>query len=233
MRSDKDQAIKLRRSGKSYKEISEMLRVPPGTLSGWFGKEDWSKKIRKKLISAAQEKHVLRLRDLNTLRGENLERAYDEAREVARQEFELLRYNPLFIASMMLYWGEGDKANKYKVRLTNTDPEMHQLFYLFLKDVCNVPENKIGAHLLLYPDLDERKALQYWSSHIGISRDRFLKCTMIVGKHPTRRLENGICMLYVSSAYFKVKMLTWLTLLPRELIGRSYYENIEPEADIV
>jgi hypothetical protein len=200
--------------------------VPRSTLSGWFGKEDWSEKIRARLTIGIRETHNLRLRELNRIRGENLGLAYDEARRVAAEEFELLKYNPVFIAGMMLYWGEGDKASKRQVRLTNTDPGMLKLFYVFLKDVCGIDTEKIGAHVLLYPDLNERVTLDYWSASIGIPHKRFLKCTNIIGRHPTRRLGHGVCMVYVSSSYFKAKVLEWLRLMPGELISREYYESI-------
>lgn len=233
MRHDKAEATQLRRSGKSYQEILRILAVPRSTLSGWFGKEDWSAKIRQQLTADTRDTHNLRLVDLNKIRGENLELAYDEARRVAAEEFELLKYNPIFIAGIMLYWGEGDKATRGQVRLTNTDPEMLKLYYIFLKDVCRISTKRIGAHVLLYPDLNEKATLEYWSSRIGIPLERFIKCTTIQGRHPTKRLGYGVCMVYVSSSYFKAKVNEWLALLPQELISRRYYENIKPEAGIV
>lgn len=233
MRKDKEEATKLRLAGKSYREIMEALRVPPATLSGWFGKEEWSKKIRQRLTQAAQEQHTLRIRALNKVRGQQLELAYDEARRVAAEEFELLKYNPLFIAGMMLYWGEGDKGHKNQTRLSNTDPAMLRLYRVFLEHVCRVEQKKIHGHVLTYPDVEDSSAISYWSISTGIPAGQFIKCTSIEGRHPTRRLEYGVCILYVSNSYFKVKMLTWLDLMSRELISRRYYENIEPEADIV
>lgn len=233
MRLDKVDALKLRESGKSYKEISEALKVPRSTLSGWFGKEDWSKDIKNTLIEAGRKNHTLRLVELNKTRGVNLGRLYKEAVTDAKEEFENLKYNPLFIAALMLYWGEGDKVTRQVVKLTNTDAEMMKLFTFFLKNVCQIPIHKIRAQILVYPDLEETECLNYWAEATGIPPDRFIKSSHIQGRHKTRRLGHGICMVYVSSTYFKVKILEWLKFLPKELMNREYYENIEDEADIV
>ena len=233
MRRDKEEARHLRLNGKSYQEISEILKTPKSTLSGWFGKEDWSAEIRKKLTDAIQEAHTVRLIELNKVRGEHLDQTYEEARREATEELELLKYNPLFIAGLMLYWGEGDKLSKSKVRLTNTDARMIKTFVLFLREVCNIPEDKIRAQILVYPDLNEAETKAYWVKESGIAPDRFTKSTLIQGRHATRRLGYGVCMAYVSSSYFKAKVLTWIELLPKELISNQYYENIGINAAIV
>lgn len=171
--------------------------------------------------------------DLNSIRGEHLKRAYEEAREEARKELEDLKYNPLFIAGMMLYWGEGDKLTRGQVRLSNADPELVRLFAEFLRKACRVPETKIKASLLIYPDIEEQSTLRFWSFATGIASARFTKSVLIEGKHKTRRLRYGVCSVMVHSTYLKEKVLEWMKLLPKELMKREYYENIGHEAAIV
>jgi len=226
MRKDKEKAFKMRKDGKSYNEIHVALNVPRATLSDWFSKIDWSKEMAKRLAIQAQIQHTARIIGLDKIRGEHLTRAYEEARSEAREDLEVLKYNPLFIAGLMLYWGEGDKATKGQVRLANTDPKLIQLFVFFLKNVCNIPVEKIGISILTYPDIDDKTNRQYWSEISGIAPERFLKSILIQGRHKTRRLGRGVCSVYVSSTYFKVKMLEWLTLLPEELMNLRYYESI-------
>ena len=216
----------MRRSGKSYAEIYAALRIPKSTLSGWMAEIDWSSALKKKLSLSAQAGHSIRLQELNKLRGRNLAKAYDAAREEARIDFEVLKYNPLFISGIMLYWGEGDKLTKYATSLSNTDPYLIRLYVFFLENVCRLPKEKIKAHVLIYPDLDEEKCRLYWASRSHIALSRFTKCTVMQGRHKVRRLKNGVCMVVVSSTYFKAKMLEWLALLPNELMNRRYYENI-------
>lgn len=233
MRKDKQKAIEMRKRGKSYREIHNALRVPMSTLSGWFGKISWSKDMAKKLAAQARIRHTVRIINLDKIRGRHLARAYEEARSDAVKDLNVLKYNPLFIAGLMLYWGEGDKATKSQVRLANTDPEMIKIFVYFLKNVCNIPTEKIGISILTYPDIDDVSNRKYWSEISGIAPEKFLKSILIHGRHKTRRLGHGVCSVYVSSTYFKVKMLEWMRLLPVELMNLRYYENIGKLAGMV
>jgi len=226
MRADKEAANKMRRDGKSYTEILAALKIPKATLSNWFGHVNWSRDIRKKLTAAAGIVSTERIRELDRVRGKHLERVYGEARGEARKEFEGLKYNPLFIAGLMLYWGEGDKVTKQSTRLINADPEMIRLFVLFLREVCRIPKEKIRAQAIIYPDLDPDGCIAHWSRAAGIPRNSFTKCSVIIGRHKTKRLSHGTCTIYVSSTYFKVKMLEWLSRLPKELMSTGYYANI-------
>lgn len=226
MRKDKENAVALRRSGKSYNTILKELKIPKSTLSGWFRDVDWSKELRTRLSKANQTESTKRIRELDKVRGVHLKRAYEEAREEAMHELDSLKYNPLFIAGLMLYWGEGDKLTKSLVSLTNADPKMVKLFIFFLTKICKLPESKIRLHLLLYPDLDDWLSKAYWMRETGMPKENFTKSTVIAGKHKTRRLSFGICIVNVSSTYFKVKMLEWLKSLPDELMKESYYVSM-------
>lgn len=226
MRKDKEVAIALRRSGKSYKQIMNELRVPRATLSDWFSKIGWSVRLKRRLTRLGIIKSAKRLIALNDIRGKHLTQIYNEARQEARKEFETLKYNPLFIAGIMLYWGEGDKRTKQTTKLTNTEPEMIRLFVHFLKNVCAVPSERIRASLVIYPDLNSNRCIEYWSKQSAIPRNKFIKSSVISGRHRTRKLSNGICLVYVSSTYFKVKILEWLSLLPHELMSKKYYASI-------
>ena len=216
----------MRRDGKSYAEILAALKIPKATLSDWFGQSDWSRDVRKKLTKNATAVGTKRLRELNQIRGTNLKDAYHEAREEARKEFMELKYNPLFIAGLMLYWGEGDKVTRHNTRLTNTDSEMIRLFVFFLTHACQIPEERIKASVLVYPDLNAAECLAYWSRVSKISRSNFTKCIAIRGRHKTKRLPSGVCIVVVSSAYFKTKILEWMSLLPKELMDRKYYASM-------
>jgi hypothetical protein len=233
MRKDKVIAIEMRKNGKSYRQIRSALKIPLSTLSGWFAEAEWSVDVKKKLIQSSNEAGAIRLAELDKIRGKHLARAYETAKEEAIKEFETLKYNPVFIAGIMLYWGEGDKLTKQSVKLTNTDPEMIKLFVYFLIQVLKIPKSRVRLQILLYPDLDDWLCRAYWYKASGLSASHFTKSTVIQGKHKTRRLSFGICMVTVSSTYLKVKMLEWMNLLPKELMNQQYYENIASEATIV
>lgn len=226
MRKDKEKAVQMRKRGKSYRQIHSELKIPMGTLSGWFSDIDWSKDVARQLSREAQKSHTVRLVELNKLRGQHLKRAYEAARQEAAKELEMLKYNPLFISGIMLYWGEGGKNPRDGVKLANTDPKMIGFYVEFLTKACRIPIDRIKAHVLYYPDLQENICRAYWSRMSRIPVENFTKSTLIQGRHEIRRLNWGVCMVTVSSFYFKQKMLEWIRLLPEELMNKAYYERI-------
>lgn len=217
MRDDKHIAIELRQRGKSYNKIAKELGVPKSTLSDWFSSFNWSQDIKKELTRKANYVARKRLRLINKARREKWERWREKARQQARKDFNQLQKDPLFIAGIMLYWGEGDsKIENSMVRLSNTSPEMMRVFSLFLLNICGVSKEKIRMAMILYPDLNEKKCKHFWSTATGIPKNQFIKTQFIKGKHPTKRLSYGICMINVSSRELKEKIFVWIELFHKK-----------------
>jgi predicted transcriptional regulator len=223
MRKDKNAALKLRRLGKSYNEIRDLLRIPKSTLSDWLHKTRWSTKVKRILAEKAKTKNVIRLRELDKIRGVHLKKLYQEAQDEARKEFENFKFHPTFISGVVIYWGEGDRSSRFLIRVANTDPLMIRLFAKFLLEVCGVPKERIRAHILLYPDLNPEVCKHFWIKESGLRLENFNKSVTIEGRHKTRRHPYGVCYIAVASTYLKQKMLIWLDLLPKELMKSSYY----------
>ena len=221
---DKDKALELRKQGNSYSEISDKLGIPKSTLSDWLSPHQWSENIKEQLREESVEKTKVNIVKLNRERSEVLEGLYHQAREEAQQEFENLKYHPLFIAAIMIYWGEGDRAGKEKVRVGNTDPQMLELFVSFLTDICCVPKDRLNAQVLVYDDLDEKECLHHWSNKIGISEGNFYKSSSLPSKHEEKRVEHGVCVVGCNSTYLKRKFDVWLKLMPDALLSGNYYE---------
>ncbi len=224
MRSDKNKATNLRKSGKSYQQIERELSIPRSTLSAWFGGADWSKKIQSELESIARLEHTTRIENLNKIRGKHLQKLYLKAQNEATEDFNVLKYHPLFVAGIMLYWGEGDKASPHRISLTNTDPNMVKIFVSFIREFCKIDEKRIKVWLLLYPNLDEATCKKYWITQAGLENIDFNKSMVIQGRHATKRLGHGVCTVVLSSRYFKEKMLIWIKLFPDVLIDSEYYK---------
>lgn len=222
MRKDKEQIFKLRKSGKSYHEIQKEMGVPRSTLSEWFGSQEWSKEISKELIKKATNGHVIRIKELNKIRGENLKKIYLQAEVEAKEDFEVLKYHPLFIAGLMIYWGEGNKASPHRVGIANTEPQMIKLFVNFLTKVCSIKSLIIKSWILIYPDLNEDECIKYWIENTGLVKEQFYKTITIAGKHKTRKLSYGVCSVGVSSAYLKRKIMKWIELLSEDLVQENY-----------
>jgi len=218
MRKDKEKATELRRLGKSYKEISRILDIPTATLCGWFKNLDWSIEIRNRLGANASFAYPEKLKLMVAATKKKYALLHEKYRQEAAREFGELKKNRLFLSGLMLYWGEGERNPKSsQVRLGNSDPLMIKTFYLFLKKAVHMPESKIGAWLLLYPDLIESVQKKFWCASTGLPANIFKKSIYIKGKHPTKRMAYGVCTLYVSSRALKERMLKWIELAADDL----------------
>ena len=225
MRNDKLQALKLRRTGKSYNEIKQLLGIPKSTLSAWLQKTNWSDMVKRRLTAKNNRHHSIRIRQLDAVRGKRLTQLYKQAKIQAKIEFGHLKFHPLFIAGIAIYWGEGNKASPHNVVVGNTDPAMIKVFVKFLAEVCGLPQKRIRAYVLLYPDLNDDECKKFWIKHSGLTSKNFNKSVVIKGRHKTRRVTQGVCNITVSSKYLKIKMLEWLNLLAQELI-QNYYKRV-------
>ncbi len=210
MRQDKKKAIVLRKQGKSYNEISEILKVPKSTLSAWLSQIPWSAAVRKKLVKRQGE-------IVGKITKARWAKWREGFREEAKLEFNTLAANPLFIIGLCLYLGEGDHQLKTsQVKLINTDPKVIDLFSRFLREAVKVPEKKIRAWLIIYKDLDDEKCKKYWRKACKVPVKRFYKTQIIKGRHPTRRTPYGMCTVQVSSRALKEKIFTWTDLLYKQ-----------------
>lgn len=117
----------------------------------------------------------------------------------------------------MLYWAEGDSKPKNPFRLTNTDPRMIALYTQFLVKALKIPKENLHPTIILYPDLSKEKCLNFWSEVIGVPESQFYKTQFIKGKHPTKRLSYGICMITCGNRQLKEKMIVWIELLSNYL----------------
>ncbi len=221
MRKDREKAFILRRLGKSYKQIRTELGIPIATLSDWFKLESWSYEIRNKLASEASLANPEKIKLMVEATKEKWQRIHKMWQQEAVKEFPRLKNNHLFIAGLMLYWGEGDKKlENGQVSLSNNDPDLIRLFYLFLTKAINTPAEKIRINLLLYPDLIDKVQKNLWSKATKIHLNRFKKSTTIQGRHPTKRNSYGVCIIRVNSRQLKEKVIKWLDLSQRYFNSR-------------
>ena len=86
-----------------------------------------------------------------------------------------IRKESFFVAGLMLYLGEGDKRNRVRVGLANTDPAVIQFFVKWLKDFLGVSKEKIHIELHLYENMDIEVEKIFWEKITGLPRKQFYK----------------------------------------------------------
>jgi transposase-like protein len=192
-RVDHERAIALRKEGRSYSEIKEVLCISKSTLSNWLREYPLSKK------------QLRELRDVNPIRIEKfrstMQRKKDErlatAYGKAKQSIGNLSSRDLLIGGLFLYWGEGGKTTPYSASLSNTDPAILVCFIKWLS-LLGVSKDRLKVRLHLYSDMDIKKEINFWAQSLRVSSAQFNKPQIKQSKlseltYPTR--GHGTCLV--------------------------------------
>lgn len=213
------QVERSRKLGNSYSQLRSEFGISKSTLSSWFSKTKWSSEIKTRLVVKNRQQSRLHIIFLNKIRLEHKIIRDEKYRQEARAMYEENKDNPLFIMGVSLYWGEGEKVNKGRVSIINTDPGLLQVEINFFRKILKIPEPKLRAAVFIYSDIDENTALDYWSSEIRLPRSQFIKTQILPSRSrlTKRKITNGICNIYFSSVEYSIKMKEWIKLLANEM----------------
>jgi len=212
----RERIYRLRYKHKSYKEISKSLGISKSTVSYWIATDPKSQTIKRELTRENLAVSRRQMKKIAMAAKKRWNRWREEAKKEAVRSFDKLLSNPLFVAGLMIYWGEGDSKPQNPLRVSNTDPRMINLYVKFLLDVLKLSPEKIRLALTLYPDLEDEGCKKFWASVTGLTLKNFIKTQYIRGYHPTKRLKHGICVVIVNSRQVKEKILTWIDLFAKK-----------------
>jgi hypothetical protein len=224
MRRDKENALQLRLKGKSYTEIQTMLGVPKGTLSGWFSNLALSDEAKARIKKRLREGSMRGLLQRNKLQSHVAAQHARAIRQDARRQIPQLDHQNVFLAGIALYWAEGYKLpitrngktrTFHPVSLTNADPQLVKMFMKFLREVCQVADEKIIISVRLYQHLNEEHTIQYWSRVTGLSRGNFRKSYYGISrsslhKRPYTRLPYGTVQIRVNDTKLFHRIMGWI-----------------------
>lgn len=214
MRNDKAVVFDLRKNGRSYREIQKEMGISRSTLCDWFRNEEWSKHVRNSNQNKNKEISKDRIVKLNESRAIMLSEKYKKVENEAEKEFLIFKTEPLFMAGLMIYAGEGDKKSKNISRVSNSDFYIHNIFIKFSEKYLYISRENIKMALILYPDLNAVECLQKWSEETKIPVLNFHKTQIINGKEKTKKLQYGVGISIISSTVVvKKKILKWLSMV--------------------
>ena len=212
-----DQAVSLRKRGFTLEEVAKYCDISKSTASKWLKDKAFSAQVTKQNVKRAGIENAKRLKLISKARGVEREARYKEAVHSAETEYKHYKNDPLFIAGLMLYVGEGDNKNRRLIRLTNARMDLHQIFIHFIKEYLGIEKSKIRFWILLYPDLNEEKCMKKWSRATGIPYSQFYKNQVINGKSTKRTLHYGVGNIIIGSTVLKHKLSRWIELSTKEL----------------
>lgn len=201
-------ARRLRKMGKSYSEILKKVKVSKGTLSIWLRDIKLAPEQKERLYKTLIQKGAYKGAKI---KQENRIRKTEQIINEAKKEARKLSKNPLFLAGLMLYWAEGDKAKNEIVKFSNSDPNMIDLMMKWFRTMCDVSEKKFRIALHIH-ELHHRKNIEkYWSKITNIPLTQFhktfIKPTSL--KHRKNRLYNGTCAIRINDVNLFRKIKGW------------------------
>lgn len=224
MRKDKNEALKLRLSGKSYNEISRILLIPKSTLSGWLADVTLSVEARERIQERVYSGSLRGLIKRNKNQTHQAIQRMRIARAQGRKEIGALTQGELKLIGIALYWAEGYKrplvrngkeVTYHPVALTNSDPNLVMIFLRFLREICLVKDEKIMADIRIYEHMNEENLLKFWRDITGLPKENVGKVYYGVskssmGKRPFNRLPYGTIQIRVSSTNLFHKIIGWI-----------------------
>jgi len=207
---ERQKATRLRERGLTYYEIGQLLAVSKSSLSLWLRNVPYEitneTRHKRKIasINTGQLQHQRKLERVNRIRQE------------AKQEITEINYEKLKLLGIMAYWAEGSKTKDSLVKFTNTDPNFISFTLKWLREVCNVPNDKIKVHIRVHNDIDSKKAENFWSKLTGMPRKNFYKTTIkksgSCGKR-YNKLNRGIAFIIVCDTNLFYKINGWIEAL--------------------
>lgn len=209
----RQQALALRKSGKSYGQIRSEIGVSKSTLSVWL-KDYPLSKVEIDLLRGRSEVRIEKFR--NTMLAKR-RRRLDDLYASKKDSFVGFSKKELFVAGLFLYWGEGGKDFKRPLSVHNTNPAIVKFVLFWYVTVLNVPKNKIKAYLHLYSDMDIVKEVNYWANELNLPLSQFVKPYIKKSKRSDidhkGGFGHGTCGLIVANLRLKEEIMIDLQII--------------------
>ncbi len=165
----KESTILFRKRGYSIKEIAKLFKVAQSTVSLWVRDVKLSEKNRQRIEA---NKIKGRNKAAKTNRNKRLQRELRVIRdcEVFKKNTIIESHNAKIYLSL-LYWGEGAKTGN-RVVMTNSDPDLINIFSQLLRKCFEVDDKKMRGILHLHSYHDEQEMINFWSKCSGVKQDK-------------------------------------------------------------
>ena len=165
-KEEREIAIKLRRDGRTYSQILDVVHVAKSTLALWL-----------QSVGLSQKQRITKARLAASMRGgvaKRNQRIFKQSVIISKAKSGIGRISKreLFLVGAVLYWAEGSKEKDFRpgsqLRFANSDPNMIKLFLTWLAQV-GVIRKRIKFDIYLHNNnkYRVREVIKYWASHTG------------------------------------------------------------------
>lgn len=218
----KKRVIELRRSGKTYGEIRNIIGkdIPKSTLSLWCNKiyltSEQKKRIDKMIIKNCEKGRAVAWEVNKKKREEYLKSVNSRVNHLAQL---LKNKDNAKMVLATLYLGEGSKRNIGSLMFGNSDPNIITLYLKLLRFCYVVNEKKFRCTVQCRADQNIVRLEKFWSNITKISLNQFYKARVdprTIGKKSKNLNYKGVCRI----DYFSADVFTELME-----IGRILYSS--------
>ncbi|MCG2689889.1 hypothetical protein L6252_01250 [Candidatus Parcubacteria bacterium] len=213
------QIITLRKQGKTYGEIEEILKLPKSTVGWWLRGIKMEKSVEKQTIERCRNKWRKNISDYNKIYAKIRSKEAADVRENNKKkgalEIKKITLNGLKLIGSALYWAEGNTKNRHLLRFANSKPEIIKTMMDFFRRVCNIPEEKIKARIHLYPSINEQEAINYWKKITNLPKKNFHPSQIQIsraskGKRSKNTLPYGTLHLTAGNTEITCRVKGWI-----------------------
>lgn len=198
-RKIRNQAIHLRKEGKTFTEICSILneQLPKATLNYWF-KDVVLPKESKERLEQIRSVHLTHARQM----------ALKVKRASHQQHLANFKANNLYLASFLengdiakitlatLYLCEGRKTNSGSVMFGNSDPNIIRFYLQLFRQCYQVNEQKFRCTVQCRADQNVSVLETFWSNITCVPSCQFYKAQIdprTIGKPSKKPNYQGVC----------------------------------------
>lgn len=226
----KEEVTAFRKQGFSYSEIMRFVPLAKSTVSNWCK----DIKLTDSQIQRLQERKKQGSYAAG-LKGSkaNQERRAEEVRQIkekAKSEALSLINDNFWVAGLVLYWAEGNKA--YHVGVSNSDPDLIVFMLRWLRKYCEVDKLKVRAFLNLHSGQNEDEIKTYWSEILQFPKERFGKS--YIKKEGTGHRKNilykGTIRIDISNKNLLYRILGWINGVKQVFNENNFKNKLRPHS---
>lgn len=202
-------AVAMRKEGRSYREIQEVVGVAKSTLSLWLRDVPLTEDQQRALADRGPSS----TRANAAAARANATRRRSVVQAQAKAQITHLSESELFVAGVVAYWAEGSKNKPWRFGqgtvLVNSDPGLIQLFIRWLA-LMGINGDRLQFRLMIHESADVPAALDYWSSVVGASVEDFGRTQL--KKHNPKTVRRNVGEDYHGCLIIYVRRSADLTL---------------------
>jgi len=159
--------------------------------------------------------------EYNRLKAKKVQLENQKIEKATIKEIRTLSKYELKLIGTALHWAEGNKRQPYRIQISNSDSNLIKIYLRFLREIVQIPEEKLKVSIRVHPNINSQLAVNFWSRVTNIPRDRFVDITTQIskasqGKRPKNSLPYGTLDLGIHGRQNFYKIKGWIDGLMRQ-----------------